>query len=142
MKRFLVLVMACTLPLLLAACVPTREEADEKLGAACADAIAATFTDEKDHIEVQDTSYGFAKSSDSNRLREVTLKADYTYGDSEPDSKTYVCRYSEEWTLFSYLPAFYNLQRDDLKIGNFDGTIQGDTALLLKINDITGKHLH
>ncbi len=52
----------------------------------------------------------------------VTLKAQYIYGDSQPYDKTYTCSYTEEWSPFSYLPEFYNLQRDDQKYGNVNGS--------------------
>lgn len=138
MRRYMFLL----LPLLLTACAPTREDADKKLAIACQAAIKETFSDPKDHIEVQKVSFSSDKSYEGARLRIVTLKAQYTYGDSPPFDKTYLCAYTEEWSLFSYLPEFYNLQRDDQKYGNFDGAITGDTNTLMKINDATQKALN
>lgn len=127
--------------LLLAACAPSRGDADMKLGAACVNAINATYTDSKDHFELQKTSFAFEKSYDGLRLRAVTLKGEYTYGASQPEEKTYTCRFTEEWSLFSYLPEFYNLERDNEKAGNFMGTVSGDTQLLLKITEEVQKAL-
>ncbi len=134
MRHYLYLLFFITfLPLILTACAPTREDADSKLAAACEASIKDTFTDPKNHIAVQNASFSFKKSSEDLRLRVVTLKAKYNYGNSEPDDKTYVCAYTEEWSLFSWLPEFYNLQNDDDKYGNFDGNILGDPTVLLKI---------
>jgi hypothetical protein len=138
-RPFLMLLLFLSLGV--TACVPSREQADRKLSIACENSIMATFTDPKDHIEVQKSDYGFDKSYDGAKLRVVTLKAKYTYGDSTPADKTYICTYAEEWSLFGYLPEFYNLQRDDLKYGNVDGVITGDTNTLIKINDATQKAL-
>jgi len=137
MRRFLLL-----LPLLLlTACVPSREEADSKLADACQAEIKATL-DAKESITVGKASYAFAKSYDGAGLRVVTLDAKYTSGDNEPENKTYTCSYTEEWSFFSYLPEFYNLQKGDEKFGNVNGTITGDTNILVKINDATENVLH
>jgi hypothetical protein len=133
--------LALFFTLSLTACTPSREVADTKLGAACKDSLIATFQDEKERLEVQEITYDFKKAYDGARLRQVTVHGQYFYGDSEPDNKAYTCNYSEEWTLFSYLPEFYNLQRDTVKVGNFGGVITGDTTLLLKITEITHKNL-
>jgi hypothetical protein len=138
-RPFLMLLLFLSLGV--TACVPSREQADRKLSVACTSSITATFTDPKDHMDVQKAYYGFEKSYDGAKLRVVTLKAKYTYGNSPPEDKTYICTYTEEWSLFSYLPEFYNLQRDDLKYGNFEGLITGDTNTLIKINDATQKAL-
>jgi hypothetical protein len=138
MRRWLLL-----LPLLfLSACAPSRDTADSKLAAACAAGVKATFTDEKENITAKDFSFAFQKAYDGSRLRIVTLKADYTYGTSDPEPKTYTCAYAEEWSLFSWLPEFYNLQRDNDKFGNFGGAIVGDPVILAKISDVSDKALH
>jgi hypothetical protein len=142
MRRPLFMISALLLCLSLTACVPSRGDADRKLAVACQAAIKATFTDPKDNIAVQTASFDFQKSYDGAKLRVVTLKAKYTYGDSEPDDKTYTCSYTEEWSLFSYLPEFYNLQRDDQTYGNVNGEIMGDTNTLIKINDALQKTLN
>ena len=126
----------------LASCAPSRERADIMLAVACEASVKATFTDPKDHIEVKKATFAPQKAYDGARLRVVTLKAQYTYGESQPDDKTYTCAYTEEWSLLSYLPEFYNMQKGDEQYGNFNGTIVGDTAVLMKINDANQKSLH
>ena len=141
MHRYSFRLIFLLLSLGLTACAPSRQEADSKLAAACGDSIKATFQDPKEHITIQNASFSFEKSYDDVRLRAVTLQAQYTYGDSEPEKKTYLCRYNEEWSLFSYLPEFYNLERDDVKFGNYGGTIAGDTNVLLQITQSNQKIL-
>jgi hypothetical protein len=138
MRRYLFLLLIIGLT----ACVPSREQADSKLAIACQAAVKATFADPKESIAVKSASYSSTKSYDSAKLRVVTLQAQYTYGDSQPDDKTYTCSYTEEWSLFSYLPEFYNMQMGDQKYGNFNGLITGDTSILLKINDAMQQSLN
>ncbi len=127
--------------LLLTACVPSREEADGKLAIACQAAVKATFADPKESITVKKASYAFQQSYDGAKLRVVTLNAQYIYGDSS-DDKTYTCSYTEAWSLFAYLPEFYNMQKDEQQFGNVNGTIIGDTNVLLKITEADEKVLH
>lgn len=141
MRRYIALLSALPFIAALAACAPTREEADDNLGKACVESLRATFTDEKEHFEAQDIVYAFKNSYDGVRLRIVTVEGHYTYGESEPYPKTYTCTYTEDWTFFSYIPAFYNLERDGQKFGNVNGSIVGDAATLLRINEAAAKHL-
>jgi hypothetical protein len=139
MRRYLFLL----LPLLLSltACVPSREEADGKLAIACQASVKATFSDPKENITVQKASYAFQQSYDGAKLRVVTLNAQYIYGDAAPDDKVYTCSYTEAWSLFAYLPEFYNLQKDTDKFGNFNGSVVGDTTILMKITEANDKVL-
>jgi len=143
MRRFLLLIPLVFLPLIfLGGCAPSRDTADSKLAAACVAEVKASFADEKENVTAKDSSFAFQKAYDGARLRVVTLKADYTYGTGDPEHKTYTCAYAEEWSLFSWLPEFYNLQRDNDKFGNFGGTLQGDPAILTRISDASDKALH
>lgn len=140
--RRLFLFLPLLLSLGLTGCAPSRGAADSKLAVACEASIKAVFTDPKEHIEVEKASFSFVKSYDGLKLRTVTLNAKYTYGDSQPDDKTYTCAYSEEWSLISWLPEFYNLEKDTDKYGNFNGSILGDPAVLAKISEANEKILH
>ena len=86
-------------------------------------------------------SYASQKTYDGVKLRVVTLEAAYTYGASEPETKTYTCSYTEEWTPFSWLPEFYSLQKGEEKFGNIDGAVIGETDVLLKITEANNKVL-
>lgn len=126
---------------LLTACAPSRDAADSKLAGACVAAVKATFADPKENITVKNASYASQKAYDGSRLRAITLTAAYTYGDSEPEDKTYICTYTEEWSLFSWLPEFYSLQKGEDKFGNFNGNVTGDPGVLAKINAASDKAL-
>ena len=128
--------------LLLTACAPSRNAADTKLAAACLASVKASFADDKENVTPKSATYSSDKAYDGSRLRVVTLKAAYTYGASEPEDKTYICTYTEEWSLFSWLPEFYYLQKDTEKIGNVNGTVTGDPEVIAKITEANDRVLH
>jgi hypothetical protein len=140
--RPLFLFLSLLLPLGLTGCAPSRAAADSKLAVACEASIKAVFADPKENIEVEKATFKFVKSYEDLKLRVVTLKAKYTYGDSQPDDKTYTCSYAEDWSLISWLPQFYNLEKEGDKYGNFNGSILGDPAVLIKINEANTKVLN
>ena len=139
MRRYLFLMLPL---LLLAACAPPRNAADSKLAVACEASVKAVFKDPKENISIKHASYASQKAYDGVKLRVVTLEAAYTYGTGEPETKTYICSYTEEWTPFSWLPEFYSLQMGEEKFGNINGSVLGETDVLLKITEANHKALH
>jgi hypothetical protein len=142
MRRYTRLIFPLFLSLAVAGCAPSRGAADKKLAAACEAAVKVTFSGTADQISNAKASFSFEKSHDGRQLRVVALSVKHSHDGGTPEDKTYTCAYAENWTFFSYLPEFYNLERDGQKYGNFDGMLLGDMLTMTKIVEASSKVLH
>ena len=126
---FLAFLSACGGP-------PDRAAADKKLEAACLAGIKALYSSE-DSIEVVNRGFGSEKAHDGANLRKVTLGATYVQGGGAVELRDYACWFEETTGIMGYLPKFYRLEKDGEEYGNYDGTIRGGYAELLKLQQET-----
>ncbi|MFH1158605.1 MAG: hypothetical protein V1721_06960 [Pseudomonadota bacterium] len=140
MSRYFILMTALFLSLAATSCAPSRERADKKLAAACEGSIRSLY-EQNDRIDIRKTSFLSGKGHGDVSLRIVKLDADFARNGGIVQEKTWTCSYKEQWSLFGYMPEFYNLEKDGARYGNFDGKIVGDFADLMKINAATEKSL-
>lgn len=135
MRRFSFVLIACS-TLLVAACGPDRVTKDGKLENACLAAIRSLY-DQSDVIEVQDVSFSSTTASDDTKLRVVSIKAHYVHSHGVIQEKEYSCAFEEPSFSLGYQPRFFNVDRGGVKIGNFDGDIQGSMEDFANLNKIT-----
>lgn len=120
--------------LLLASCGPNREMADKKITSACITAVKEVYDDSTIVIEVRDAKYIDDKTFDGAKLRTVKITANYTRDRGAIEEKKYTCSFTEISGFFGYVPRFYHMEMDGTRYGNFDGVIEGDLMVMMKIN--------
>jgi hypothetical protein len=131
MKKFSFFLLAA---LLLAGCGPSREQTDAKIFSACTTVLKSLY-EPGDNIDVKEKTFSSEKLGDGTSLRIVKIRAYFSHDQGIIEEKNYTCTFSETSGLFGYNPAFYSLDRDGMKYGNFNGTIEGDMQDMIKIND-------
>ncbi|MCK5554981.1 MAG: hypothetical protein KAI76_01975 [Alphaproteobacteria bacterium] len=141
MSRYFILITFMILSLTATSCAPSREVADKKLASACEGSIKILY-EQNDRIDIQKTSFMSEKGHDNVSLRIVKLDANFVRYCGTVQKKTWTCSYKEQWSIFGYMPEFYNLEKDDARYGNFDGKIVGDFEALMKINIATEEALY
>lgn len=142
MKKYVFLLPVFFALITVSACAkPDRAAADKKFTTACVAALKV-ISSEGAEFEVTKSVYSDVKDSRSgDTLREVLLTARYYAGDGDIDVNTYTCRFQEHVTWKGYYAEFFNLEADGRKYGNFDGTVEGDYADMININDAVDKVL-
>jgi len=133
MKRPFSSLGALALVLTLASCGPGRAAADAKLSSACLAAVKMMHGPD-DTYDIKDTVFQSEKSTEKTNLRVVRIHALYTQSHGVLQDKDYSCAFEETSGLFGYKAAFYRMEFDDQKLGNFDGHITGDLDQMVKIN--------
>ena len=136
MRRSLLITALLVSSLTLVSCAPSRDDADKKLAKVCLASIKG-LSDPDDQFDVQKTTFLSGKSHDGLDTRTVTLNTHFIHAHGVMVEKDYSCTYKEQWSMFGYMPEFYNLEKDGQKIGNVNGSIQGDTDSIMKINNAT-----
>lgn len=132
--------LPCLLALSLAACGPGREAHDKRLAEACVAALKVMYPAE-DAIELKSASFSNEKSPDDTKLRTAKIYAHYIRNRGLIEDKTYTCSFEETPAIFGYQARFYRLDRDGLKLGVYDGIMNGDLGDILKVNDVVTKIL-
>lgn len=122
--------------LFMTSCGPGRVEKDARLQNACLSIVRSLY-EQNDTLDVQESFFADATSPDKTRLRVVTLRAHYVHGRGIIEDKTYTCSFEESLIDMSYQPRFYNVDRAGLKVGNFDGTIEGTLEDFASLSQIT-----
>lgn len=136
MRRLVFVAFVCC-TMMVSACGPNRAAKDARLQEACLTAIRSLY-DQNDVIELQETSFSSATSPENTKLRVVSFRAHYVHNHGIIQQKNYSCSFEEPLFAIFSDARFYNVDRAGLKIGNFDGNVEGsfeDIATLNKITD-------
>jgi hypothetical protein len=134
-------ILALCLLLAATGCGPQREAADARLSKTCLAIVKGLYNNPEDSVEPKDTVFQSMKSHDNTNVRVVNIHAIYIHEHGAMQEKDYACAFEEGAGLFGYKASFFRITFDGKKYGNFDGTMEGDLEVLVKINDIAHSEL-